>query len=245
MSSILVVEDEPHIASGLQFNLEAEGHAVEVAQTGEKALARLAAGADEVDCVILDVMLPGIDGFGVARALRERGWFAPILMLTARARAEDVLRGFEAGADDYLPKPFELTILVARVNALLRRHDWHRRTRTAGAPPPAAERPLPEDYTFAGKTVDFDALELHVGDQTHPLTLMETNLLRYLVQHDGQTVSRKRMLEDVWNLHEDTDTRAIDHFIARLRKYIEDVPARPRHLLTVRGVGYRFVSAPK
>ncbi len=245
MSAILVVEDEPHIASGLQFNLEAAGHSVAIARTGEEALASLDDHPDDVDCLILDVMLPGIDGFGVARALRAQGWFAPILMLTARARAEDVLRGFEAGADDYLPKPFDLTILVARVSALLRRHAWHRSVRPAGAGLGSASAPVPEVYTFADKTVDFDALELRVGDRVHPLTLMETNLLRYLVQHDGQTVSRKRMLEDVWNLHEDTDTRAIDHFIARLRKYIEDEPARPRYLLTVRGVGYRFVSTPR
>jgi DNA-binding response OmpR family regulator len=160
-------------------------------------------------------------------------------MLTARGRAEDVLRGFEAGADDYLPKPFELTILIARINALLRRHAWHAAAREA-APPSA-----PDVYTFAGKTVDFDAQELQVRGKQYPLTLMEANLLRYLVQHEGKAVSRKNMLEDVWNLREDTDTRAIDHFIARLRKYIEKEPARPRHLRTVRGVGYKFVAAPK
>jgi len=242
MASLLVVEDEPHIASGLRFNLEAEGHDVRVAETGEAALEAIAERPGRIDCVILDVMLPGMDGFAVATALRARGWIAPILMLTARGRAEDVLRGFEAGADDYLPKPFELSILVARVSALLRRHAWieqARATETAGAPP------APGAFTFADKTVDFDAQELRVDGRSHPLTLMEANLLRYLVQHDGQTVSRKRMLEDVWNLREDTDTRAIDHFIARLRKYIEDEPARPKHLLTVRGVGYRFVSRPK
>jgi len=242
MSSLLIVEDEPHIASGLRFNLEAEGHDVTIVDTGEAALAAIDERPDAIDCVVLDVMLPGMDGFAAASALRARGWLAPILMLTARGRAEDVLRGFEAGADDYLPKPFDLAILVARVSALLRRHVWHKRARAAeaGAAPAA-----PETFTFADKTVDFEAQELRVDGRTHPLTLMETNLLRYLVQHDGQTVSRKRMLEDVWNLREDTDTRAIDHFIARLRKYIEEEPARPRHLLTVRGVGYRFVSTAK
>jgi DNA-binding response OmpR family regulator len=243
MASLLVVEDEPHIASGLRFNLEVEGHEVQVVDTGEAALRTAADRPDAIDCIILDVMLPGIDGFEVASTLRARGHFSPILMLTARGRAEDVLRGFEAGADDYLPKPFDLDILVARVHALVRRHGWHRSHRQA-APP--ADAPPPDDqFTFAGKTVDFDALELRVGDRVHPLTLMEANLLRYLVERDGQVVSRKSILEDVWNLREDTDTRAIDHFIARLRKYIEDAPAHPRHVLTVRSVGYRFVSKGK
>jgi DNA-binding response OmpR family regulator len=184
-------------------------------------------------------MLPDIDGFAVARTARERGWLTPILMLTARGRAEDVLKGFEAGADDYLPKPFELSILLARIHALVRRHAWHRER---GAGDQAAARAA-DVFAFADKVVDFDAQELRVGARTHPLTLMEANLLRYLVQHEGQVVSRKSMLEDVWNLHEDTDTRAIDHFIARLRKYLEKQPSHPKHLLTVRGVGYKFVSA--
>ena len=228
MPKLIVVEDEAHIASGLRFNLEADGHDVIVAETGEAALNLVAADPRSIDLVVLDVMLPGIDGFGVAAQMRARGW------------AEDVLRGFAAGADDYLPKPFELTILLARIHALLRRHIWHAAARPTDAPPPA-----PDTFKFAGKTVDFNAQELQVRGKNYPLTLMETNLLRYLVQHEGKAVSRKKMLEDVWNLREDTDTRAIDHFIARLRKYIEKEPSRPRHLQTVRGVGYKFVAAPK
>ncbi len=230
MAYILICEDEPHIASGVKFNLEAEGHQVTVAGTGEDTLARIAAAPDAVDALILDVMLPGIDGFEVAQTLRSRGWLRPILMLTARGRAEDVLRGFEAGTDDYLPKPFDLAILVARLNALLRRQQWK------VTPPP------PDVFVFAGRTVDFAAQELRVDDTVHPLTLMEVNLLRYLVQRDGQTVSRKQLLAEVWNVHEDTDTRAIDHFMSRLRKYIGESPTHPKHLLTVRGVGYRFDS---
>lgn len=236
MATLLVVEDEPHIASGLRFNLEAEGHDVRVVDTGEAALREIKERPAGIDCLILDVMLPGIDGFTVAAAARAGGWFAPILMLTARGRASDVLQGFEAGADDYLPKPFELSILVARVNALLRRHAWQ--VSRAEAPTPAA----PDVFEFAGRVVDFDAQELRRGADTHHLTLMETHLLRYLVRREGQAVSRKNMLEDVWNLREDTDTRAIDHFIARLRKYIEDVPAKPKHVMTIRGVGYKFVA---
>jgi DNA-binding response OmpR family regulator len=244
MSSLLVVEDEPHIASGLQFNLEAEGHRVRVVDTGEAALQAVEDHLDDIDCIVLDVMLPGIDGFQVASTQRTRGRFTPILMLTARGRAGDVLRGFEAGADDYLAKPFELAILVARVHALLRRHSWHRAHREA-TPARGDAGAAPDVFSFAGKTVDFDAQELRVADRAFPLTLMEANLLRYLIDRDGQVVSRKNILEDVWNLREDTDTRAIDHFIARLRKYIEDEPARPRHVLTVRSVGYRFVSSPR
>jgi len=240
MASLLVVEDEPHIASGLRFNLEAEGHEVRIVDNGEDALRVLADPAERVDCLILDVMLPGVNGFAVASSARARGWFHPILMLTARARAEDVLKGFEAGADDYLPKPFELSILVARVNALLRRRAWQ-----ASPTEAAAAQPTPDVFEFSGRVVDFDALELRHGKEMHHLTLMEANLLKYLVRREGQAVSRKNMLEDVWNLREDTDTRAIDHFIARLRKYIEKEPAKPKHVLTVRSVGYKFVATPR
>lgn len=241
MPRLLVVEDEPHIASGLRFNLEAEGYAVDVVDSGEAAVRYVADRHDDLDGIVLDVMLPGMDGFDVATTLRSRGWFTPILMLTARGRAEDVLQGFEAGADDYLPKPFELAILVARVHALLRRHAWHA-TRQEVTKPSSTESS--DAFEFAGKRVDFAAQQVHVAGRVLPLTLMEVNLLRYLVDRDGRVVSRREMLEDVWNLREDTDTRAIDHFIARLRKHLEDVPSQPRHLLTVRGVGYRFVSAP-
>jgi two-component system, OmpR family, alkaline phosphatase synthesis response regulator PhoP len=242
MPRLLIVEDEAHIASGLRYNLEADGHDVTLTDNGEAALTALAENPAGVDLVVLDVMLPGIDGFTVASQMRAKGWLTPILMLTARGRAEDVLRGFEAGADDYLPKPFDLSILIARVNALLRRHAWHTAAREASSTTVTSK---PDVFSFADKTVDFDAQELHVRGKKYPLTLMEANLLRYLVQHEGKAVSRKNMLEDVWNLREDTDTRAIDHFIARLRKHIEKQPARPRHLLTVRGVGYKFVATPK
>jgi len=244
MSRLLIVEDEAHIASGLSFNLEADGHEVIVKDNGEAALDVMEANPSRVDLIVLDVMLPGIDGFTVASRMRAKGWHTPILMLTARGRAEDVLRGFEAGADDYLPKPFDLSILIARINALLRRHAWHAAARSASHG--VAARPAqPDVFSFADKVVDFDAQELEAAGKKYPLTLMEANLLRYLVQHEGRAVSRKNMLEDIWNLREDTDTRAIDHFIARLRKYIEEEPARPRHLQTIRGVGYKFVANPK
>jgi DNA-binding response OmpR family regulator len=242
MAKLLIVEDEAHIASGLRYNLETDGHDVTLKDNGEAALAELEADPSQVDLVVLDVMLPGIDGFAVAARMRAKGWLTPILMLTARGRAEDVLRGFEAGADDYLPKPFELSILIARINALLRRHAWHIARQGASRAPVSRAGDV---FGFGDKIVDFDAQELQVGPRKYPLTLMEANLLRYLVQHEGKAISRKNMLEDVWNLREDTDTRAIDHFIARLRKYIEKAPARPRHLVTVRGVGYKFIANPR
>jgi two-component system, OmpR family, alkaline phosphatase synthesis response regulator PhoP len=229
---VLIVEDEQHLAEGLRFNLEAEGYAAEVVDTGEAALQRLRDRArDRFDLVVLDVMLPGKDGFAVASELRAAREFVPVLMLTARGRPEDVLKGFASGADDYLPKPTELAILLARVDGLLRRSEWMRRAHDV--------------FHFAGKSIDFDALELRVEDRVLPLTLMEANLLRYLIKHEGKAVSRKSMLEDVWSVREDTDTRAIDNFIVRLRRYIEPEPSRPKHLLTVRGVGYRFMANPQ
>ena len=236
MSRILIVEDEQHISDGLRFNLEAEGHEAVVAPDGEQALELLLKERRVFDVVVLDVMLPGKDGFTVASELRAAGQYLPILMLTARGRPEDVLRGFEAGADDYLPKPFELTILLARIHGLLRRRRWNEQD----APEPDDARA--DVYTFAGRTIDFGAMEVRARGKSHRLTQMECDLLRYLVKNAGQAVSRGTILEDVWGLHESTDTRAIDNFIVRLRRYIEDRPASPKILLTVRGVGYKFVA---
>jgi two-component system, OmpR family, alkaline phosphatase synthesis response regulator PhoP len=248
MNRVLIVEDERHLADGLRFNLEAEGYQVGVVETGEAALELLLAESPAIDVVILDVMLPGKDGFTVMSEMRHAGNFIPTLMLTARGHPDDVLKGFEAGADDYLTKPFELDILIARIRGLLRRREWlyAAMNNTNNAPASHTTAPVePKDaFTFGDKSVHFDLLELRVGGQKFPLTLMEANVLRYLIQHEGKPVSRKMMLEHVWGLHEDTDTRAIDNFIVRLRRYIEDDPTRPRHLLTVRGVGYRFVASP-
>jgi DNA-binding response OmpR family regulator len=228
---ILVVEDEQHIADGLKFNLEAEGFKVLVAGDGTSGVSL--AESQDFDAVILDVMLPGIDGFEVARRIRAREDFTPILMLTARGRPEDVLAGFAAGADDYLPKPFDLKIFLARVNGLLRRNEWSRRKTSADR--------IGDKIEVNGKTIDFANLELISDDGVLHLTLMEIKLLRYLIAHEGHAVSRKTILEDVWGLQEDTDTRAIDNFIVRLRKYLEDDPANPTILKTIRGVGYKFI----
>jgi DNA-binding response OmpR family regulator len=250
MSRVLVVEDEAHLAQGLRFNLEAEGHAAEIAGDGESALALLtpAPTQNEFDAIVLDVMLPGISGFDVARTLRDQKNYIPILMLTARGRPEDVLQGFAAGADDYLPKPFELAILLARLDSLLRRATWMK----SGPPDGVERRKAPRDnpsayetFSFAGKQIDFAELQLTSLGNTIHLTLMEAQLLRHLIRNQNRVVSRKSILEEVWGLHEDTDTRAIDNFVVRLRRYIEDDPAHPKHLQTVRGVGYRFVAEPE
>jgi len=248
MSRVLIVEDEAHIAQGLRFNLEAEGHTVTVAGDGESALDRLVEKKESFDALVLDVMLPGKSGFNVASELRERKNYVPILMLTARGRAEDVLNGFASGADDYLPKPFELPILIARLDGLLRRSAWMNETAQRAAPGgdpqpgPAAES---DTYTFCGKTMDFSELELRSLGNTIHLTLMEAQFLRHLIRNNGRVVSRKSILEEVWGLREDTDTRAIDNFVVRLRRYIEEDPSEPKHLQTVRGVGYRFVAEPE
>ncbi len=256
MSHLLVVEDEAHLAQGLRFNLEAEGHSVDVVADGETAIERLLKAGEKFDAVVLDVMLPGADGFEVASELRKAKNYVPVLMLTARGRPEDVLQGFAAGADDYLAKPFELPIFLARLQGLLRRSAWlsvshsrtddakHQKSVVQNAPAPS-DAGVPEDkrvFSFDGKTIDFDTLELRTGSSTIQLTLMEAKLLRHLIQSQGRTVTRKSILEDVWGLREDTDTRAIDNFIVRLRRYIEADPSKPKYLLTVRGLGYRFVA---
>lgn len=235
MTRLLIVEDEEHIAAGLRFNLEAEGYDVDIEESGEGALDRLIRGAAPIDLLLLDVMLPGIDGFEVVRTLRDAGIYIPVLMLTARGQTDDVLRGFELGADDYLTKPFDLSILMARVQGLLRRKGW---LEAGGSAAPAAT----DEYQFGRCRADFARQILERGGKQQRLTLMEAMLLRYLVEHEGRPVERQTLLEEVWGVRRDTDTRTIDNFIVRLRRAIETDPARPRHLQTVRGVGYRFVA---
>jgi DNA-binding response OmpR family regulator len=237
---IALVEDEEHLAEALLFNLKLEGYRVHHEADGESALQWLLNTPERPAAVLLDVMLPGMDGFEIARQLRAAGNYVPILMLTARDRPEDVLEGFSSGADDYLNKPFDLSILLARLNSLLRRMHWQQGA--ASVTPPAESVPEVRNlYEFEGKVIDFDTLEIRAGDKITRLTLMEADLLRYLLGREGRVVSRKEILEEVWRVREDTDTRAIDNFIVRLRRYLEDDPVKPKHLLTVRGVGYRFL----
>ena len=238
MARLLVVEDEANLAEGLLFNLQAEGHEVSVVPDGDAALDALRSRS--FDAVVLDVMLPGKNGFEVAAALRAEGNFVPILMLTARGRAEDIVKGFAAGADDYLPKPFDLTVLLARLSALLRRMNWPQTAAQNGA---AADDP--PAFAFSGRRIDFAALELHAPDRAVRLTVMEADLLRYLVRNRERIISRKELLEQVWHVRDDTDTRAIDNFVVRVRRYIEDDPSAPKYLQTIRGVGYRFLPNPQ
>lgn len=226
----MIVEDEKHIADGLRFNLEEEGFDAEIVPDGEIALEKLLDSNNYFDAVVLDVMLPKVDGFEVAKRMREAQNFTPILMLTARSRPEDVLLGFEAGTDDYLPKPFELDIFLARLKGLLRRQKW------SNAPGESIDV-----FSINDKTFDFANLELSTGDEKIRLTLMEAKLLKHLIEKEGKAVSRKEILEEVWGLHEETDTRAIDNFIVRLRRYLEENPSKPKILMTVRGIGYKFI----
>jgi DNA-binding response OmpR family regulator len=261
---IALIEDEEHLAQGLIFNLAAEGYRTHHESDGDAALAYLLAPPEPIAAIVLDCMLPGADGFTIARALRDAQCFTPILMLTARARPQDILDGLEAGADDYLPKPFNLNILLVRIKSLLRRTAWQSTQSSLSSPDVLSSRSdsslssrsdaegsassgpqfPPDLYTFNHRTIRFDALELIAPHRTTHLTVMEADLLRYLTDRPGQIVSRKSILEDVWRVHEDTDTRAIDNFIVRLRRYIEDDPAKPIHLTTVRGIGYRFLPNP-
>lgn len=229
LQKILIVEDEEHLADGLRFNLEAEGYETVIAGDGETALEMI---DHDLTAIVLDVMLPGISGFDVAAATRERGIYAPILMLTALGRPEDVVRGFESGADDYLSKPFDLSIFLARLNGLIRRRRWNE----------TAQQDVPRSVIeINGRTFDLDELTITIGDDVLRLTLMESDLLRYLIDNAGRAVSRAEILEKVWRLNVDTDTRAIDNFIVRLRRHLGDTSNPPTIVETVRGIGYRFV----
>jgi DNA-binding response OmpR family regulator len=242
---IAVVEDEDHLAQGLLFNLQAEGYRTHHESDGNSALAWLLATPEPPAAVLLDVMLPGQDGFSIVRALRDAGRFIPVLLLTARGRTEDIVEGFSAGADDYLPKPFDLSILLARIAGLLRRVHWSGEPNSTSPGPPSSAptetAPEQQTLTLNDRTIDLEALEIRAADRVIHLTVMEADLLRYLLERPGKIVARKELLENVWRVHEDTDTRAIDNFLVRLRRYLEPDPAHPVHFLTVRGVGYRFV----
>jgi DNA-binding response OmpR family regulator len=240
---VLLVEDDRPLAAAVRDGLTAAGFAVDAVTLG--ATAREFLRMHPYECVVLDLGLPDEDGLEILHDLRRNGQTIPVLVLTARAGVPDRVAGLVAGADDYLPKPFDLSILLARLQGLLRRSHWMSGGSAAATNETRPDATGTEDFgtfSFNGKTIDFGALELRSGGQTIRLTLMESDLLRHLVRNDGRIVSRKQILEEVWGLHEDTDTRAIDNFVVRLRRYIEDDPANPQHLLTVRGVGYRFLA---
>ena len=230
MARLLVVEDEAHLAEGLAFNLEAEGHEVEIEGDGARASERIAR-EPALDVVVLDVMLPHMSGFEVARRARAAGNFVPILILTAKDETGDVVRGIEEGADDYLTKPFDLDELLVRLRALLRRRRWDN----------AGEEPAPREIAFGNVVARLDRLELETPRGTQRLTPREAALLRALADREGEPVTRGELLEAVWGLKPETRTRVVDSFIVRLRRYVEEDPANPKHIESVRGHGYRFV----
>jgi two-component system alkaline phosphatase synthesis response regulator PhoP len=228
---ILVVEDDPHLAAGVIENLRAEGYEVSAAADGEAALVSLAS----VSCalILLDVMLPGIDGFAVCRTLREQGNNTPVLFLTARGDPADRVRGLEAGGDDYLAKPFHLQELLLRVRAIIRRRDWYHSVSDTAATAVLA---------FGGNEVDFRAFRARGWNgESQELTEKEAMILKVLAEHGGEIVSREDLLEKVWGYDVFPSTRTVDNFILRLRKRFERDPADPKHFLTVWGVGYRFL----
>jgi two-component system OmpR family response regulator len=241
MSHILVVEDEEHLAFGIKFNLEAEGHAVTVAGDGQAALERMESAAPPVDLVVLDIMLPGMNGYAVCEAIRAAGNDLPVVMLTARTLVEDRIRGFDAGTDIYLQKPFDLEELLSVVRNLLARRS---RVDRGVAPGNGGGSSPDAIYRFGAAEVNFASWEVLVRGEPVRLTSLEMKLLKYLVDHEGKVVPRKDLLEKVWGLTRAPATRTVDTFMLALRKYFEADPSKPVHFLSVRGTGYRFVAAP-
>ena len=231
MSRILLVEDEEHLAEGLAFNLRNSGYDVDVVNNGEDALA--STESIDFDLILLDVMLPGVDGFEVARRLRQGGNTRPILMITARTRSDDAIAGLDAGADDYITKPFDLDELLARIRGTLRRQVWDRAT---------SRREEPHTMRYGRWTIDFQRY-LATDDEgaEKQLTATELEMLKLFASRPGEVISRETFLEEVWGLPGSLETRTVDNFIRKLRHALEDEPSQPRHILSVRGAGYRFV----
>lgn len=226
-SRILLVEDEESMAVGLEYNLTEEGHRVTRAEDGAQALDLFS--KQEFDLIILDIMLPFKDGFEVARVIRKTSPQMPILMLTARSDARDRIKGLEFGADDYMTKPFHLKELLLRVRRMLQRKAWYKKV--------TAEQPV---YGFGENHVNFETLECRSGTRAFQMTALEAMVLKYLINHTGRIVSRKELLENVWQVSAEVETRTVDNFIMRLRRHFEKNPSRPRHILSVRGAGYQF-----
>jgi two-component system, OmpR family, alkaline phosphatase synthesis response regulator PhoP len=224
---ILLVEDEESLAIGLEYNLNEEGYQVVRAGDGEKAIEFF--DSEEIDLVILDIMLPRIDGFGVAEHIRENSPQVPILMLTARTASADRIRGLEVGADDYLPKPFHLEELLLRVRGMLKRKNWYQNQIGSGTL-----------FSFGDIEIDFALLKAKTASGEIRITPLEGTLLRYLTSNPLRIISRRELLENVWHSTSDIETRTVDNFILRLRKYFEPDPAQPVFFRSVRGAGYLF-----
>jgi two-component system OmpR family response regulator len=235
---ILIVEDEAPLANGLRFNFEQEGYETVIAGDGATALREFEQAAEPFDLIVLDLMLPGMSGYETCRKVREIDRQVPILVLSARTLSEDRMQAFDAGTDQYMSKPFALPELLSRVRNLLQRHP---RAQRGAAPNGTA---LANRYQFGDVVVDFGTFEVTVAGTKNGLTTMEMQLLRYFIEHEGVVLSRNQILKDVWDQTADVTTRTIDNFVMRLRKLIERDPTEPRHLLSVRGTGYRFVANP-
>ena len=229
---ILVVEDESHIAAGLKLNLELDGYEVTVART-VRDTANVLVQSNSFDLIILDVMLPDGDGFSLCRKLRDAGNYTPVIMLTARNSADDRVRGLNTGADDYLAKPFELAELLARVRSALRRRSWEAREPTSDA--------NRGSLRFGQADINFDTHEATAFDKPVRLTQLELDLLYYFSKHPNRVLTREDLLEQVWKLRNAPNTRSVDNFIVRLRKYFEPAPDKPVYFLSHRGAGYKFV----
>ena len=229
---LLVVEDEDHLAAGLKLNLELEGYRVDVAANAKEAGQRLLNPAG-YDAIVLDVMLPDVNGFDLCQKLREAGNFIPVIMLTARSSPDDRVRGLEAGADDYMVKPFELGELLARVRSVLRRRQWEQ---------DAGNHVKSSRLSFGDAEIDFDTHEVKVAGEPIQLTQLELDLLRYFAENAGRVLSRTELLERVWKLRNYNNTRTVDNFISRLRRRFEGDPSDPTHFLSVRGAGYKFIA---
>ncbi|MGO8751757.1 MAG: response regulator transcription factor [Thermoguttaceae bacterium] len=234
----MVVEDEIHLATGIKYNLEAEGYRVTTMGDGPSALRFIQESRNNVDLVVLDLMLPGMTGYAVCEALRSSDEIMPILILSARTLAEDRTRGFDVGADQYMMKPFDLDEFLSRIKGLLVMHG-RRVDRTAQRAEPITA------YSFRNVQIRFDLLEVTVGGDAVRMTQLEMKLLNYFVENEGRIISRKELLENVWDLPGSLNTRAPDQFIRRLRKALEPDPSNPRHFLTLRDAGYRFVADPE
>lgn len=241
---ILVVEDEKHLGVGIKYNLEADGYRVTLVEDGPTALRIVGQSNDSVDLVVLDLMLPGMSGYAVCEAIRSLGLRIPVMMLSARTLAEDRTRGFDVGANQYMSKPFDLDELLSRVKNLLTL------SRPPGQTPAAAStlRPRPSITVtrseFGHVQVDFETHEVVAHGEAVKMTPKELKLLRYFLENPQRVISRQELLSQVWEMNGNLQTRAVDQFIARLRKIIEPDAANPRHLLTIRDAGYRFVMNP-
>ena len=226
-SNLLLVEDEESLAVGLKYNLQEDGYAVTHVTDGKQALEQ--AKNTVFDLVVLDLMLPYIDGFEVARRIRESDPQLPILMLTARSSTKDRVRGLEAGADDYMTKPFHLEEFLLRVRGMLRRKSWYRELIE-----------IDRIYDKGNLHIDFGDLTGSMGSHQFTMTALEAALFRYLVQNEGRVVQREELLEHVWGIAAGVETRTVENFIVRLRKHIEENPAKPQYIRTIRGAGYVF-----